>query len=464
MPGDRERLPPARMRVGDRAVGDLEDRREVERRLGRDLAVLERTGDGERLERRARLVGRARRAVRHRVVRRLVEPVGVDARPVREREDRAVVGVHDQRGGALGLPVLADLVEDLLGVVLDVRVERQPDLLAGHGALDLAQLDRVAERVADQLPLAVLAAQLPVELVLEPRQAVALGADVAEQLRRHPVARVVAAVLGDELEPVDAEALGALRAAGGHAVRDVDEAGVAAGELLQQRVLRLAQHLRELRGRGGGVLDQVRGRGDRLRRLRDRELGAVDVGDRAAPGGDDDVGLLLGRGRALERVGLDDAEPAGAGAGEQDHAEEDREEQADAAFDQPHGYPCAATTPPPAGAEVVVGGVTVGAGRGDRGGRRRGRRDRRDRRRGRSSASASSPARPRPAGAIIEPGSIPLFASSAAAASDGGCIRETARSASFGPALQVADVAGGRHQHPERLGADLDPVGRGELA
>ncbi len=304
---------------------------------GRDLAVLERAGDGERLERRARLVGGAGRAVHHRVVRRLVEPVGVDPRPVRERQDRPVVGVHDERGRPLGLPLLADLVQDLLGVVLDVRVERQPQLLAGDRPLDLAQLDRVAERIADEPPLAVLTAQLPVELVLEPGQAVALRPDVAEQLRRHPVARVVAAVLGDELEPLDAEVLDALRAPGGDAVRHVDEAGVAAGELLEDPLLRLAQHRRELRGRRGGILDQVRGRGDRLRRLGDGQLGAVDVGDRPAPGGDDDVGLLLGRRGALERVGLDDAEPAGTRAGEHDHAEEDREEQADAPFDQPHG-------------------------------------------------------------------------------------------------------------------------------
>ena len=195
------------MRVGDLAVGDLEHRREVERRVRRDLAVLERAGDRERLERRAGLVGRAGRAVRHRVVGRLVELVGVHARPVGEREDRAVARVHDERGRALGLPLLADLGEHLLGVVLDVGVEREPDGLARHGPLVLAQLDRVAERVAHQPALAVAAAQLLVEPVLEPREAVALGADVAEQLRRHPVARVLAAELGDELEPLDAELL-----------------------------------------------------------------------------------------------------------------------------------------------------------------------------------------------------------------------------------------------------------------
>jgi hypothetical protein len=72
------------------------------------------------------------------------------------------------------------------------------------------------------------------------------------------------------------------------------------------------------------------------RRLGDSELGPVHVGDRAAARGDDDVGLLLGRGGLFERVRAHDAQPAGAGAGQEEHAEEDREEQADAPLDQPH--------------------------------------------------------------------------------------------------------------------------------
>ena len=305
--------------------------------LGLDLAVLERARDRERLEGGARLVGGAGRAVRHRVVGRLVEAVRVDARPVREREDRAVARVHHDRRRALGLPLLADLVEDVLRVVLDVRVERQAQRLARHRPLDLPQLDRVAERVAHESPLAVLPAQLGVELVLEAGEPVALRPDVAEQLRRHPVARVVADVLGDELEPLDPEPLRTLRAAGGHAARDVDEPGVAPRELLEQARCGAPEDLRELRGRRRRVVDQVRRGGDRLRRLGDRQLGPVDVGDRAARRGDDDVGLLLRRRGALERVGLDDAEPAGPRARQQDHAEEDREEQADAPLDQPHG-------------------------------------------------------------------------------------------------------------------------------
>ena len=109
-----------------------------------------------------------------------------------------------------------------------VSVIVEPGLVVAR----LAQLDRLAERVLDQPPLAVAAAQLGVERVLEPGQAGALGADAAEQLGGEEVARVGAAVLGDELEPLDLHALDAARADRGHAVGEVGEAGVAAGELL----------------------------------------------------------------------------------------------------------------------------------------------------------------------------------------------------------------------------------------
>jgi hypothetical protein len=53
----------------------------VEDVVGLDDAVLERTGDGEGLERRAGLVVEADGAVLRRVLRRAAEVVGVDAGP-----------------------------------------------------------------------------------------------------------------------------------------------------------------------------------------------------------------------------------------------------------------------------------------------------------------------------------------------------------------------------------------------
>ena len=59
----RERLLAVFGVVVDRAVGDLDLVGQVEARVGRDQAVLQRARDGERLERRARLVGEADGAV-----------------------------------------------------------------------------------------------------------------------------------------------------------------------------------------------------------------------------------------------------------------------------------------------------------------------------------------------------------------------------------------------------------------
>ena len=154
--------------------------------------------------------------------------VGVDARPVREREQRARTRFHDDRGHGVRLPGLADVRERLLGLVLDRLVDRELDRGAGDGVARLAQLDRLAERVF-QPPLAVAAPQLRVERVLEPGQAGALTADAAEQLRGEEVARVGATVLGDELEPLDLHALDAAgadrRARGGRGRRSRCRAG-----------------------------------------------------------------------------------------------------------------------------------------------------------------------------------------------------------------------------------------------
>ena len=154
-----ERAVADRVRLADLAVGDGDRGRKVEARARRDLALLQRGRDGERLERGARLVVGADRAVLAGVVGRVAERVGVDLRPVGEREDGAVARIHDDRGRALRLPLLPDLREDLLGAVLHVGVEREADPGSRVLALHLPQLDGVAERVLDEAALAVAALQ-----------------------------------------------------------------------------------------------------------------------------------------------------------------------------------------------------------------------------------------------------------------------------------------------------------------
>ena len=157
--------------LADLAVGHGDRRRDVEARVRRHLALLERGRDGERLEGRAGLVGGADRAVLARVVGRVAERVGVHPRPVGEREDGAVARVHDDRRRALRLPLLADLGEHLLGAVLHVGVEREADVGAGRRCACTSRSSIAspsASLVSRRSPS--LAAEVLVERVLEARR------------------------------------------------------------------------------------------------------------------------------------------------------------------------------------------------------------------------------------------------------------------------------------------------------
>ena len=254
----------------------------------------------------------------------------------------------------------------------------------------------------------------------------------------------VAVVLRDELEALDAELARALGAAHRDLPGEVDEARVAPDELLEDVVLRLAERVGQLARGLAGAVDQVGRGGDRHRGVRDRELVAVDVGDRAAPGGDDDVVLLLRDRGGLERVGAHEAEPARAARREQQHDEEDGEEEPDPALDQHYWTGTAASVAGaprrPSGRRRGVAGR--GAGRARRRRSRRGRRGRsvvsgrrRDRRGRRARLGAASRARCRRwRAAPRRPRSAATCAS-------------TARAASPGRGVQVADVAGRRHEH-----------------
>ena len=193
------------------AVGHLDRRPERERRARRDEPLLERARDRERLEGRAGLVGEADGAVLARVLGRLADPVRVDARPVRHREHLAVARVHHERGGAARAVELAELGQHGLGALLDRGVDRQPQVLAGLGALDVDDAHRLAGRVLDDLALAVRAVERLLARLLEPAQAVVVGADAAEHLRGERPLRVAAARLDDRADALDLELAGPSR-------------------------------------------------------------------------------------------------------------------------------------------------------------------------------------------------------------------------------------------------------------
>ena len=153
-------------------------------------------GDGERLEGRARLVGEADGAVlRARSSGAAPRRVGVDARPVGQREHLAGVRVHDDRGRALRAgtvaPTSASTRSTLSWMAASIVSSRRAPGLAG--LVSRIEIDS-PERVLDQAPLAVGALQQLVVGVLDAAQAVAVGADRAQQLAGEVLARIDAPV------------------------------------------------------------------------------------------------------------------------------------------------------------------------------------------------------------------------------------------------------------------------------
>ena len=252
------------------------------------------------LERRARLVDEAHRALLRRVGRRVRRGRLASTRGQSASARIALVaGSMTIAVAPFGLPLRADLREDVLDLALQLRVERELRSLPGTARL-------VSCRTIGAPSASLTIRRVPsvprerFERVLQAAQALAVDADAADRLRRQPPARVVAARARDELHARDLELLDLLGLRGRQVAREVDEAALGA-ELLEHLRLRLAEQRRELRGDLGRVLDEVRGRRDVGRGLGDGELDAVAIGDRAAPRRHVDLVDLLGDRGALQR-------------------------------------------------------------------------------------------------------------------------------------------------------------------
>ena len=213
-------------------------------------------------------------------------------------------------------PFACDSVDDprelALGRVLDRGPEREGERRAlvplGGGVAALARPRRVRAlgRVAEERDARRLAAHVGVEAVLEPREALVVGADVAERGRGERALGIAARRLGHELDAGEAllgdERLHARGDSVAHAPGDPDEVLVRALELPGELLRRVLEERRE----EGGLLSRV---GD-VRRDRehgfdagvDREVGAVGVLDDAAPRGEIDGALLLAGGPPRELV------------------------------------------------------------------------------------------------------------------------------------------------------------------
>ena len=86
---------------------------------------------------------------------------------------------------ALRAPALDRPPQHVLGVRLDPVVEGEEDVVARPLGLDLDDVDRAADRVADDRLAARPADELAVEALLEPVETVVVDAREAEHLRGH---------------------------------------------------------------------------------------------------------------------------------------------------------------------------------------------------------------------------------------------------------------------------------------
>ena len=270
---------PRVVRLLDHAVGDLDRRRQVEDGVGRDEALLERAGDRERLEGRARLVGEAGRPVRA-----ASSGVGDAGRWGRRAASSRAPGprrprVHDDRGRALRLVGLADVGEHLLGARLELGVDRQPQVLALLGPAERVALDLVAERVADHLALAVGAAEQLLVGRLEPGEALVVdpdGADHVERRARPPDRPAGSRQRGDAGE---LRACAPGRRSAGRPCGPGRRTRGPIGERAKDLLLGDVEQGRQAAGGPRRVLDLVGSRDDVRRVLGDGELPAVAVED-----------------------------------------------------------------------------------------------------------------------------------------------------------------------------------------
>ena len=260
----------------------------------------ERTGDREGLERRARFVVEPHGPVLERSFGGSAGIVGVEERPVRERQDRAAARIHHDRHGVFRGEHPSDSIEHVLRAPLNIRVKRQRQRGTGHLRMRVGDRHGLPERVADHTPLPGTTMQEGVTRVLEPRQPIPFGAHDAQHLRRQRAARIHAAHDGSTSDTGDRHSHDRLRLLGRQRPREIHEATVLA-QIRQNRGLRLAQQrCQALRG-AQRVLHQIRRRRDVLGGLGHGQIDAVAIGDRAALGGHGFIGQLLVASRPAQR-------------------------------------------------------------------------------------------------------------------------------------------------------------------
>ena len=134
------------------------------------------------LESRSRLVDVANRAVFQGLVANLLPNIGIERRPVGERQNLAGVRIFHDHGARDGVRFLHPALKFAFGDVLNILIDSKDDAVAGFGLLFNAGKPALA-RVDGNHQLAGLALQLLIELPLQAAQSLIVGANVPQNLR-----------------------------------------------------------------------------------------------------------------------------------------------------------------------------------------------------------------------------------------------------------------------------------------
>lgn len=268
-------------RVVDHGRADLvRARRRVDDRVRRDLALVDRQRDDERLDRRAGLERVDHRAVAQLLAGESRAVVRVERRIVREREDFAVLRIeHDDAAGhrvVLEHGGLQLAERELLDAPVDRQLDRRA-VLRGHERPRVG--DDPAEPVANHLALARRAGQQRVRGELDAFLPLILDVREADHVCGRFAFRIEALRIGDLRDAVDRELVEAARGLGVDLALEQHE-GLVVAEAALHFGERHVEQLRDLRIVGVGHLLRVRP--DLVGREADREHRAIAVDDAPA--------------------------------------------------------------------------------------------------------------------------------------------------------------------------------------
>ncbi len=196
-----------------------------------------RAGD-ERLDRRARLVRIGQRPIAPNRRRGIIQILRIERRPIRQRQHRAGVRVHDDHFAALGIEFRAGVGQFLLGDHLHVRVDRQHQMLPvlRRKIILRRNCHRSSHRIFQHALISIVPGQQLLESQFQPLQSLSVFPRSPQQMRRQAAHRVITNVGRNHADPRQIHFLDRIDRRRVQILRDLHESALRS----------IAQHLTDL--------------------------------------------------------------------------------------------------------------------------------------------------------------------------------------------------------------------------